>query len=296
MMRAFVAVVQHMSFGAAAARMAVSPSFVSKGVSRLEQNLGVRLLTRTTRRLEITSIGQHYYESCVSILAAVDSADDRVRDMQRNPRGTVTLRAPHSFAIYYLAPAVAGFTEKYPDIEICLMIDENPTQSLTAMKRGLDLALHLGPLPVPNLHVKDLGDASWSVYASDAYLRRKGAPRTPEELARHNCLVHITMWPDHRWLLSSAAGIKTVAVAGSLSSNSILVLRDAVVSGVGISILPDYFTADAGGEALVRVLDDHAGPRRKFSLAYARDRTVPRRVKIFMDFLTDWFHALPWGH
>ena len=295
MMRAFVAVVQHMSFGAAAERLSVSPSFVSKGVSQLEQSLGVRLLIRTTRHLEITGIGQHYYESCVSILSAVEAADDRARDMQRNPRGTVTLRAPHSFAIFYLAPAVARFNEQYPDIEITLMIDENPAQSLTAMKRGLDLALHLGPMPIPGLIAKELGEAGWSVYASEGYLAKKAAPLLPEELALHNCLVHVGMWPDHKWHLSSPLGAKTVSVSGSLSSNSILVLRDAVMSGVGISILPDYFTADGRGQSLVRVLPAYTGPRRKFSLAYARDRTVPRRVKSFMDFLVAWFRASPWN-
>jgi DNA-binding transcriptional LysR family regulator len=296
LMTAFVAVVQNKSFGAAADRLGVSPSYVSKSVAQLEKSLGVRLLVRTTRRVEITGIGQRYYESCVSILGEVEAADDRVRDMQRNPRGSIILRAPHSFAILYLASAVARFSENYQGIDIALVIDEYPAQSITAMKRGLDLALHLGPSSVPGLAALDLGYIAWSCYASADYVQSHGAPASPDELTEHNCLAHIVMAPDRNWTFGGPRGMQSVKVSGSLSSNSILVLRDAALNGVGVAMLPEFCAASHNGSrSLVKLLPSYSGPKRSLSLVYARDRAVPRRVRVFMDFLVSWFRTPPWS-
>jgi DNA-binding transcriptional LysR family regulator len=294
-MHAFVAVVQNKSFAVAAERLNVSPSIVSKQVAALEELLGIRLLNRTTRRVEITDTGQHYYESCVKVLTELESADESVRDLQRNPSGTITLRAPHSIAVLYLRQMIAEFSAEYPEVKITLIIDEYPAQSVTAVERGSDLALHLGPTFSTSLAVRELAEINWYACASPRYLRTHSAPRHPQELLSHNCLVHLNMAPDRRWHFEGPNGAISVQVSGSLISNSSLILRDAALSGVGIAMLPTFCTAkELTSKSLVRLLGAYATPQRNLSVLFARDRKLPSRVRLFLDFMATWFKNDPW--
>ena len=294
-MQAFIAVVQNKSFAVAAARLSIAPSLVSKHIAAIERHLGVRLLNRTTRRVEITEIGQRYYESCVKVLADLEAGEDRARDMQRNPSGSITVRAPHSIAVLYMGQMVSAFSARYPDVEVMLIIDEYPAQSVASLQRGLDLALQLGPAFSSSLASRELAPIQWHPYASRRYLRRHGAPRTLAEVARRNCLIHLAMAPDRMWHFTGPEGEVSIQVSGSLTSNSTLVLRDATLEGMGIAMLPTFCAVpeqDSGG--LVRLLPAYSGPQRNLSVLYTMDRRLPSRVRLFLDFMAEWCRTPPW--
>lgn len=294
-MRAFIGVAQSRSFAVAAERLGVTASLVSKQVSDLERRLGVRLLNRTTRKVEITDIGQSYYDSCLKILDDLESADDTARALQRNPSGSITLRAPHSLAVLYLPALTSQFSKDYPDVEVTLIVDEYPSQTVTAVEHGHDLALNLGPVAPSSLSLRELADVEWYPYASPAYLERHDTPQSPEDFAAHNCFVHLETAPDRRWKFSGPNGSQTVRVSGTLASNSSLILRDAVAAGTGIAMLPDFcFPKGQSMAPFVRLLTDHKSPKRNLSVVFTRDRRLPRRVRLFIDFMVSWFRRPPW--
>lgn len=296
-MRAFVAAAQNRSFATAAERLHVTPSLISKQIADLERRLGVRLLNRTTRRVEITDIGQRYYESCVKVLGDIQVADDNVRDLQKNPSGTITLRAMHSIAALHLPALLDRFMAEYPRVQVTLVVGDYPREVPKAIERGVDLALNLGPIPPSpsSLAVRELAEVVWRPYASTAYLRDHGPVETPQDLVRHNCLVHFEIAADNRWVLHGPKGPVSIKVAGSLASDSVLILRDAVLIGTGIAMLPDFcITRDIPNGALVRLLPAYKSPKRNLSLVFARDRRLPRRVRVFIDFLVTWFRNPPW--
>jgi DNA-binding transcriptional LysR family regulator len=294
-MRSFVSVAQSRSFAMAAERLGVTPSLISKQVAELERRLGVKLLLRTTRKVEITDIGQRYYDSCIQILDDVEGAEDAARALQKNPSGSVTLRAPHSLAVLYLPALISQFSKEYRDVQVTIIVDEYPAQSITAIERGHDLALHLGPVLPGSLSVRELAAVEWHPYASRAYLEQHGTPARPSDLAQHNCLVHLEMASDQRWKFESSEGLISVKVNGSFASNSSLMLRDAVAAGTGLAMLPSFcFSKAVSVESLIRLLPGYKSPNRNLSVVYTRDRRIPRRVRIFIDFMTAWFRDPPW--
>jgi DNA-binding transcriptional LysR family regulator len=294
-MRAFVSVAQSRGFAMAAERLGVTPSLVSKQVSDLERRLGVRLLNRTTRKVEITDIGQRYYDLCIKILDDVESADDAARLFQRNPSGSITLRAPHSLAVLYLPALLSQFSREYREVQITLIVDEYPAQSVAAIERGHDLALHLGPISRSSFSARELATVAWSPYASPSYLEQRGAPRKPTELGEHNCLVHLETAPDRRWHFQGPEGAVSVRVGGSFASNSSLILCDSVAAGAGIAMLPSFcFPREGNADRLVRLLPGYQAPNRNLAVVFARDRRLPMRLKLFIDFLASWFRRPPW--
>lgn len=284
----------------AAERLGVTPSLISKQLSALERRLGVKLLYRTTRKVDITDIGQRYYDSCIRILDDVESAEDAARGQQKNPTGSITLRAPHSLAVLYLPTLVAQFSREYPDVQVTIIVDEYPAQSVMAIQRGHDLALHLGPVPPSSFSVRKLAEVEWYPYASPAYLEKHGTPVEPGDLVRHNCLVHLETAPDQRWKFEGREGSVSVKVGGTFASNSALMLRNAVEVGTGLAMLPSFcFSHDVKAERFVPLLPGYTSPNRNLSVVFTRDRRLPRRVRIFIDFMVSWFRPIPWiriGH
>jgi DNA-binding transcriptional LysR family regulator len=294
-MRAFVSVVQSRSFAVAAERLGVTSSLISKQLADLERRLGARLLYRTTRRIEITDTGQRYYDSCIRILDDLENADDAARALQKNPTGSITLRAPHSLAALYLPKLIAQFSSEYRDVQVTVIVDEYPEQSMTALERGHDLALRLGPVPPSSLSMRILAEVEWAPYASPDYLARHAAPQRPSDLVSHNCLVHLAMAPDRRWKFEGRNGLESVKVRGSITSNSSLMLRDAVAAGSGLAMLPSFcFPKGADVAQFVPLLPDYRSPNRNLSVVFTRDRRLPRRVRILIDFLASWFRSPPW--
>jgi DNA-binding transcriptional LysR family regulator len=215
-MAIFARVVEERSFSAAARRLGLSKSMVSKEVTRLEQALGVRLLNRTTRKLSLTEIGAAFYEPCARILQEAHEAELLVGRLHAEPRGVLRLTAPVAFGTLHVAPALPEFLAQYPDVRIDLTIGD---RNLDLAEEGLDLAIRIARVLPDNLVARRLAPINRVVCAAPAYFERHGMPRRPQDLARHNCLVYTHANPDSQWRFRSENGEAVVAVKGNLTLN-----------------------------------------------------------------------------
>jgi DNA-binding transcriptional LysR family regulator len=289
---AFVRVVDSGSFSAAAHRLKISKSAVSAHVQRLEARLGIRLLNRTTRRLSVTEAGAAYYRHCARILAEAEAAEQAASALQREPRGTLRISAPDSFGSMHVAPAVAAFLKRYPELAVDLTLSPAHVNLVDA---GLDLAIRIGVPEDSALVVRKLAPSRLVVCATPAYLKARGKPREPGHLAKHNCLCNSVLpWGDE-WRLAGKRGEVRVAVGGSFRSNNAEILRAAALDGIGIALLPTWAVAEllrAG--ALRRVLDAWEPPSSTIYAVYPGNRLMSMKVRAFVDHLARCFGRTPY--
>ena len=287
-MDTFVRIVKSGSLAKAADLLGVSRGVVSKHLQQLEEHLGVRLLKRTTRQTALTEIGSEYYATCTRILAEIEEEERAVSQFQVSPTGTLKLIAPMSFGNLYLGPIVAEFIAMFPEIKVTLVLSDVSFMPVDLIDKGFDLAIRLTEVHDTSIIARKVGNVRSVVCASAAYLERHGRPRVPADLTRHNCLVHRKIAPDSVWRFEGADGRVEVKVAGALVTNSVMAIRSAILAGVGIGILPTYCVgsefADGTAEAL---LSDFVVADRPIYVLYADSRFLPRKIKVFVDFLAD---------
>lgn len=285
-MRTFIEVVQSGSYVAAAARLGISPSVISRQISEAERRLGARLLNRTTRRMTVTNIGETYYESCRSILAQVEQIEEDVATLQGKEAGRITIRMSHSLGILQIGGIVLSFCSEHPSIKISVAFDEFPLRSFERMERCSDVVLHSGRVSSPSVVAREVAQVAWLPFASPHYLRKCQAPKTPDDLHSHNCLVHQTVSPNGRWHFRNSQVELSVAVAGTISANSALMLREAAENGLGIALLPSFCVEEAVSSGrLVRLLPNYEGQERPLYVVYEATRMLPRRTRLFIDYL-----------
>lgn len=289
---AFAHVVDSGSFSAAARRLKISKSAVSAHVQRLEERLGTRLLNRTTRRLSVTEPGAAYYRHCARILAEAEAAEQVASALQREPRGTLRISAPNSFGWMHVAPAVPTFLQRYPDLAVDITLSP---KHVNLVDEGLDLAIRIGVLEDSPLVVRRLALSRLVLCAAPAYLKERGTPRAPDDLARHNCLcAAILPWGDE-WRLSGKRGEARVAVSGSFRSNSAEMLRAAALDGIGIAVLPTWaVTEPLRSGALQRVLEAWELPASTIYAVYPGNRLMSMKVRAFVDHLARRFGRMPY--
>ncbi|HEX3504853.1 MAG TPA: LysR family transcriptional regulator [Xanthobacteraceae bacterium] len=286
-MAVYAKVVDSASFAAAARHFGMSPAMVSKHIQTLEDRLGVRLLNRTTRRVSPTEAGQDYYERAVRILADMEDAEAVAGDMQTSPRGQLRVTAPTSFGTHRLAPAVADYLVKYPDVSIDLSLD-NPYVDL--VDKRFDLGIRFGHLESSSLIARKLYTLETYLCASPAYLAKKSAPRHPADLAKHRCLVYNGPGGQKLWHFVDRDGKEEIAhVSGRFQANSGDVLVPPALNGCGLLMAPDYLLEDhlkAG--RLVRVMLDYRTQETPVYAVYP-SRNPSAKTRTFIDFLTARF-------
>lgn len=289
-MESFVRVVEAGSFVAAADRAGLSTSSLSRQVAELEQHLGVRLLNRTTRRLSLTESGQSYYERCVALLADLQEAEAIAGQEAAQPRGTIRLTCSHNMAEQRVAPAIAAFVGRYPDVKFDLVVAD---RIVDLVDEGFDLAIRVGPVGSDRLVARRLGSMQAVLCASPAYLERHGTPRTPRELEGHNALTYAYMATPRLWRFTDAAGNPhEVRVAGSLHANSGDALRAAAEAGLGLICEPDFLVGDAlRGGRLVHLLPEYQSPGGEIWAVYASRRHLSLKVRLFVDHVAAVFAA-----
>ncbi|MPZ41664.1 MAG: LysR family transcriptional regulator [Rhizobiales bacterium] len=289
---AFARVVDGGSFSAAAHRLGISKSAVSAHVQRLEERLGIRLLNRTTRRLSVTEAGAAYYRHCARILAEAEAAEQVASALQREPRGTLRMSAPDTFGWMHVAPAVPAFLKRFPDLSVDIDLS---SAHVSLVDEGLDLAIRIGVLEDSALVVRRLAPSRLILCAAPVYLRERGMPREPDELARHNCLcTNLLPWGDE-WHLTGKRGEVRVAVGGSVRSNSAQMLRGAAIDGIGIAILPTWAVFEPlRTGALRRVLDAWEPPASTIYAVYPGNRLMSMKVRAFVDHLARYFGRTPY--
>jgi DNA-binding transcriptional LysR family regulator len=290
--RAFTRVVQHGSFAAAARELHLSRSVVSKYVIELEQELGSQLLVRTTRSASPTENGQAYYERCIAILADLDEADRAVARLQSEPRGLLRVNAPMSFGTLHLGRAVADFMEKYPELQIQLVLSD---QQIDPVQEGFDVTLRIADLPSSSLIARKIAPAARVVCAAPSYLERRGTPEHPSALRDHDCLTYGYLATGNQWKLTGPDGDHWIHVPWTLCSNNGEVLRDAVVKGRGIALLPNFIVgADLQQGSLRSILSHYAAPEIAVYAIYPPTRHVSVKVRVFIDYLIERFGGRPY--
>lgn len=291
-MAIFARVVEERSFSAAARRLGLSKSMVSKEVTRLEQALGARLLNRTTRKLSLTEIGAAFYEPCARILQEAQEAELLVGRLHAEPRGVLRLTAPVAFGTLHVAPALPEFLAQYPDVRIDLTIGD---RQVDLADEGLDLAIRIARALPDNLVARRLAPINRVVCAAPAYFERHGMPRRPQDLARHNCLVYTHANPDSQWRFRSGKGEDVVPVKGNLTLNDDEALWQATLGGLGIALLPTFIVGkDLQAGRLQAVLTEHVPTERNLHALYLPNRHLSTKVRVFIDFLVARFSPEPY--
>jgi DNA-binding transcriptional LysR family regulator len=291
-MEAFVRVVEAGSFVAAAERLAMSTSSLSRLVAELEQHLGARLLNRTTRRLSLTESGQSYYERCVTLLADLAEAEAIAGQTAAQPRGTIRLTCSHSMAERRIAAAIAEFEARYPDVRFDLVVSD---RTVDLVEEGFDLAVRVGQVGGDRLVARRLGTMTMVLCAAPAYLARHGAPASLADLGAHNALTYAYASTPRLWRFSDAAGGEhEVRVTGSLHANSGDALRAAAVAGLGVVYEPDFLLADALAQGqLVRLLTAYTGGIREIWAVYPSRRHLSLKVRLFVEHIAQGFARTP---
>lgn len=283
----FVEVVRRNSFTAAAEQLDMSRSAVSKHVSRLEDRLGARLLNRTTRRLSLTEIGQAFFDRSRAALQELEDAKSEVARLQSAPRGRLRISAPMAFGLLHVAPVLADFLRRYPDVTVDLDLDD---RSVDVVDNGFDVAIRIASLADSSLIARRLSACRHVVCASPEYLARRGRPERPDDLRKHAVIACRNQDAAHEWtFVQAGSGPVSVAVPAGSQMNSSLAIRAAVLRHAGIARLPTYVVGpDLRSGSLVRVLPD-CGIAEALSIyaIYPTRRHLSPKVRAFVDFMAE---------
>jgi DNA-binding transcriptional LysR family regulator len=283
-MRIFAQVMESGSFTAAADQLGLSKQFISRRLMQLEERLGVRLLNRSTRRLDVTPLGQAYYESALRLVAEVEQAEQSIAGQNAQPRGTIRLSAPLSFAMAHLGCLLPLFLQRYPEVSVELDLSD---RSVDLLGEGYDLALRIGLLEDSTLIARRLALIDRVYCCSPDYLASRSAPQAPEELKDHDCLPY-----GHsrqvQWRFERNGKPLTINLCGRMRANNGDLLRDAAVAGLGITYLPLFIVGEQLKEGrLVRVLDEYRTEPLVLSAVYPQHRQSSRPVQALIEFLKE---------
>ncbi len=292
-MSAFVRTVETGGFTAAARDLGLTPSALSKLVSRLEDRLGVRLLTRSTRRVQMTVEGEAFFNRARPILTAIAEAEAEIAEAGRNPRGQLRLHCGSAFGMHQLTPAIPRFLEAYPDIELELTIND---QLPAPGEDNFDLIVRIGALDDSSLVARRICNVERVICAAPSYLERYGTPRTPDDLQQHNCLWITSLPALRRWPFDTDDGVRVVHIGGNVVANNTETVLQLALAGVGITRLTDIIAGEALRRgALVPILTDwhHVEPVPVHA-TYPSGRHVSPKVRAMVDFLVERFGQAPW--
>lgn len=289
--RMFLAVMETGSFTAAAERLGTSSGQASKLVSRLESELGVRLLNRTTRSVSPTEAGQAYFNRLRPLLDEYDSLDAQVRDSTHAPRGRLRLTAPLTFGTVELAPALNAFALCYPEIQLDVSFADRVAN---VVDEGFDMAVRVGRPEDSSLIARKLCDVRLVVVGAPAYLDRNPKPATPDDLARHECIIDANFRDPDRWPFRIAGVERLAPVRGRVRySNAEACLR-AAEAGLGLACLPAFVAGPAIRSGRVgRLLADYETEPYGVHALYPHSRHLAAKVRALVDFLADRYRGTP---
>lgn len=289
----FVRVADLGSFAAAAGVLGISPQMVAKHVVFLEDRLGTALIHRTTRRQSLTEIGRAYYDRCKLVLAEAEAADSLAQDMRSRPQGVLRVNAPVTFGTYGLTPFILRYLDRYPDMRVDLTLCD---RFVDPLEEGVEVLVRIGEFEESALIARPLAPYRLIACASPAYLERRGMPRTPAELERHDCLGY-AYWSQSiacRWLFTRDGATEEVTATGRFRCNDWKALLQGALDGFGIALGPEsVLAAELAAGRLVRVFPDYEGPARPMHVLYPAGRRPTVKVCSFVEALVEAFGARP---
>ena len=282
---AFVKSIELESFSAAARALSTTPSAISKRVAKLEDRLGVRLLQRTTRSLNLTIEGKAYYERISVLLRELEEADDALISGGK-PQGKLTISTSLDFGQWLLVQSIPEFLRQYPEIEIDLRLSD---RFVDLVVEGIDVAIRMGDLEDSSLIRRHLGRANFALCASPNYLKTHGTPNTPQDLIHHNCLRYLFNGQPVSWEFLIDETWQTIAVKGKFNSDNGGALKNAAMAGLGITRLLNFQVHEEVEQKRLKLLfSEQLPPGLMVQALFTHQRNLSPRVQVFLKFLTDY--------
>jgi len=286
-MQLFVRIVEEGSFSAAARYLGITPSAVSRQVSRLESELGGRLFQRTTRRQNLTEAGETYFQYAYRIVEDLEAARLAVTRLTDTPSGTLHVTVEADFALAFIAPILPKFLNRYPEVHVRLHMSAG---LLDLVHEGIDVAIRVGHLDDSSLVARKLSMSHSLVCASPAYLAHHGTPTHPSDLSSHSCLSFRTRPGKNQWTFESPDGVIDVPISGRLNVNGLVFLRNAARDGLGIIMIPTWMMNDEHNSGqLISILEDFPvmPPSTPIHAVFAHNRQLAPKIRAFVDFLAE---------
>ena len=282
----FVHVAKLGSLTAASKALALPKSTVSRKLSQLEERLGARLIERTPRHLSLTERGKIFFDHCSGLLDMLANAETAVMDSEKTPRGTLRVSAGMDFGVAVVGPLIQEFLALHPQVAIDLHLSD---RAVDLVSEGFDVAIRIGVVRGAALLTRLLGKTSGVLCASPAYLGQNGTPKSPRELEQHRCIVYNAPPHSNEWeLRGEDDSCVTVQVKTRLTVNSLAMVRDAAIAGLGIARLPTFMCGEPlSSRRLVRVLPQHAAVERSVYAVCVGKKFMPAKVRAFLDFLAE---------
>ncbi|NQW10127.1 MAG: LysR family transcriptional regulator [Alphaproteobacteria bacterium] len=291
-MAIFTAVVENNSLAGAARHLNLSPSVVSKQLSALEDRLGVRLLNRTTRRVSLTEVGSAYYERCKRILADVDEAEAAVTTAHSSPRGLLKITAPTTFAHRHVAPHLAAFIDRFPEVQVQLLVSD---RLVDLVEEGVDLAIRIAQLKDSSLIARKLAPNHRKLVASPEYLKRWGTPSKPEHVNDHAVVSLLPGNPINDWHFVVDGEETVIRAKGDIVTNNGDAILELALSGAGLAMLAAHVVGEYLQCAkLVSVLDEYVREDVPIYAVYPSNRHLSPKVRAFVDFLIEMYGPRPY--
>ncbi|ASK67680.1 LysR family transcriptional regulator [Shewanella bicestrii] len=281
----FVTVVECGSFSAAGQKLGLSKSAISKRITQLEQHLGIQLLQRTTRSLSLTDAGARYFEYIRPAVLLTQEGLDAISELQQTPKGNLRISVPMVFGRLYIAPLIAEFLKRYPDIQLQMQMDDKTTDLIAG---GFDLAIRIGELPDSSLIARKIAPCFSVICASPAYLAQHGLPMVPSELTQHNCLFYSYFQDGVEWSFQSPDGMQRIQPKGNYQVNNSDAIHRACLDGLGIANLPRFIVeSDLQAGRLQTILADFSLPEHGIYAVYPQRKYLPTKVTVLIEFLRD---------
>lgn len=284
----FYHLIEQGSFSKAADIVGLTKSVVSKHITRLEQELGVQLIYRTTRKLTLTEAGKVFFEHAQSIHQSVQQAENAMNGLGDSLSGSIRISVPTISGELILSEAIADFSEQYPDIHIHMDLDNN---FVDLIEDGFDLAIRTGALQDSSYIARRLVEAQWVICAAPSYLAKRGTPKKPTDLEQHNCLAYSYQETGaNDWLFKSGDDVYTLKVQGNFSTNNAAALRKAALFNLGLIYVPKVLVAeDLAAGSLVEVLQHQVGKSLGIYAIYPYTKLQPAKVKLLIEHLYQFY-------
>jgi DNA-binding transcriptional LysR family regulator len=277
----FARVIQNGSFTAAATQLDMPKSTVSRKISELEERLNARLIQRTTRKLSLTDVGRTYYDYCARIIAEVEGAELAVSSLQDTPRGLLRVTSGPNSA--FVAPIITEYLKEHPEVSLELVCT---TRAVDLVEERFDVGIRAGTLPDSTLIARSLGRVNWWLVAAPGYLKKRGRPRFPADLAKHDCLFFGPALGEVGPQLEKDGDVVRLTVSPRLTVTEMDILHAVAKAGLGIALLPAFqCVEDARARRLERVLRDWDIPSVPLQAVYPSTRHLSPKVKTFVEHL-----------
>lgn len=286
-MQAYVDVVEAGGYSPAARKIGRSKALLSKYVRELEDELGILLINRTTRQFSLTEPGQIYYQSALDILQRVAHLRDQVRESGAGLSGKLRIAAPRSLSGGGFSLPFVEFAAAYPDLRLEIQLED---RIIDLVEERFDVAVRVTRLEDSSLIARRLADFTMVICATPEFLARHGTPASPRDILALPCIVDTNSKGRTSWVLEDAGKEIILPVSAVIEANDPELCKDAALAGLGLTMVPEFSVEKELAEGrLVSVLDDHVPKGAGFHAVYAHRRHVPAKVRVFVDFMSDWF-------